>query len=332
MNYIEILNKLKADSPLSNEELESLLAWVLSAEGKRSIEEDILKSWNSFESSETYDYKSLLHKLNQEIDSRQAKRIFLYRKYIRYAMEAAAIIIFAVGISFFITDNMKKKFHQQVLAQNPEMVEIYNPKGLRTTVILPDSSKVILNADSRISYLKNFMPDYRSVQLEGEALFEVTNDSSRPFVVQAYGVKMTVLGTSFNVRSYPESNYIATTLIEGSLRVETERNAYTLLPGNQSRIDKISQKNRIQEVNTENVTGWTDGKLHFQLTPFSEMVAILERAYSVNIHVKNSPLLQKNFTGKFEHGESLEQIMEVLNLSMSSVSTYNKETNTIVIH
>jgi ferric-dicitrate binding protein FerR (iron transport regulator) len=176
------------------------------------------------------------------------------------------------------------------------------------------------------------MPDKRTVQLEGEALFEIRRDASRPFVVQVHNVTMTVLGTSFNVRSYPESNYIATTLIEGSLRVEAGKNAYTLLPGKQSRIHKISQENQIREVNTENVTGWIDGKLHFQLTPLSEMVAILERAFSVNIHVKNSPLLQKSFTGKFEHGESLEQIMEVLNLSMSGVSTYNKETNTIVIH
>ncbi|MDR1951180.1 MAG: hypothetical protein LBP96_03005, partial [Bacteroidales bacterium] len=63
MNYIELLNKLKADSPLSEKELETLLKWVLSEEGKRSIEEDILCEWNRFETSETYDYKRLLSKL-----------------------------------------------------------------------------------------------------------------------------------------------------------------------------------------------------------------------------------------------------------------------------
>ena len=331
MNYIEILNKLKADSPLSKEELEILLTWVLSEEGKRSITQDIQHSWNSFETSETYDYERLLNKLNLKIDSLPARKPFIARRYIRYTLEIAAVVILAVGVSFFTTDSMKKRYEQQVIAHNPEQVEIYNPKGLRTAITLPDGSKVILNADSRISYLKNFMPNDRTVQLEGEALFEVTKDESRPFVVQTGAAKMTVLGTSFNVRSYPESNYISTTLIEGSLRVEIGENACTLAPGNQSRINKISQENLIQQVDPENATGWTGGRLYFQLTPFSEMVATLERTFSVNIEVKNKQLLQKSFTGKFEYGENIDQIMEVLTLSVSSSSVYNKETNTIII-
>jgi ferric-dicitrate binding protein FerR (iron transport regulator) len=333
MNYIQLLNKIKADSPLSDEELEDLSVWLLTKEGKQAVEEDVRQSWDTFEldAQETYDYKRLLSKINRKIDDTPSKRVVFVRKCMRYALNTAAVAILAVGISFFVTKDTQKPFPQYASTLIPEKIEIYNPRGLRTTVILPDSSKVVLNADSRITYLKDFTPYERAIQLEGEALFEVTNHQSWPFTVEAYNVKMTVLGTSFNVRSYPECQNIRTTLLEGSLCVGTGKHRHILVPGKQSSVNKISLESRIKEVNTANAIGWIEGKLYFQLTPFSEIVATLERMFSVNIQVKNNQLLKKHFTGKFEHGESIEQIMRVLNLSMLSVSVYDKETNTIVI-
>jgi ferric-dicitrate binding protein FerR (iron transport regulator) len=331
MNYTEILNKLKTDSSLSKQELETLLAWVISEEGKRSIEEHILRDWNRFETSEPYDYQHLLSKLNRKIDRLPTNRIFSIQNYVRYAAAVAAVALIAVSVSFFVMDQQKKRYQNWELARNPELIEIYNPKGIRTTVTLSDGSIVILNADSRISYVKDFLLDNRTVQLEGEAFFEVAKDAFRPFVVEAGMAKMTVLGTSFNVRSYPENNYIATTLIEGSIRVEIGKEARTLLPGDQSVIRKTSHENRVREVNPEDVTGWIDGKLHFRHTPFSEIVATLERTFSVHIQVENDLLLRKNFTGQFIHGESIAQIMEIINLSTASASVYKKDINTIII-
>lgn len=323
--------KLKRNNALSKEELEAILDWMISEEKKPFMEQKVLHEWDSFETSETYDYEDLLYKLNRKIDDCRQEKKFPVRKYIRYVLETAAIVIIAVGISFFVTDSMKKRYQRQVEARNPEKIEIYNPKGLRTTITLPDNSKVILNADSKIAYLKDFLPDNRTVYLEGEAFFDVAKDTTRPFVVQTDGAKMTALGTSFNVCSYPENKYITTTLIEGSVYVETFENTHILIPGSQSYIDKVSQEARIQEIDAENVIGWIEGKLYFQLTPFNEIATILERKFSVNIQVKNSGLLQKRFTGKFENGEGLEQIMKILASSALYSSTYNEATNTIEI-
>lgn len=334
MNYIDILHKVRIDSAVSKEELEALLTWVLSEEGKRSIEQDVLTDWNSFESSETYDYKSLLNILNQKIDRLpvQQSRPVSVRKYIRYTVEAAAVILLVIGISIFLPRVLKNSYRQYVESLQPEKVEIYNPKGLRTTITLPDNTKVTLNADSKITYLKEFLPDERTIHLEGEAFFEVAKDPERPFVVHANEANMTVLGTSFNVRSYPENKYIETTLIEGSLRVGTRSGEHLLQPGKQSRIDRNSQQSRVQEINTDEVIGWMEGKFYFQLTPFYEITTDLERAFNVKIQVENVALRNKVFTGKFENGENLEQILEVLKLSANFYSVYIKETNTIIIN
>lgn len=332
MNYIEILDKIKSDAPLSQQEMEGILAWLLSDEGRRSVERDVLADWNSFETTETYDYQTLLDKVNSRIGDRQpARKARFPKKYIRYAVEAAAVVALVAGISYFAADRRVEPVPYTTGELAPEKVEIYNPKGLRTTVTLPDNTRVTLNADSRITYLKDFQPGRRAVELEGEAYFDVARDEARPFVVHANEAQLTVLGTSFNVRSYPESRFIETTLVEGSVRVGAGRREVVLKPGHQSSIDKASQENMVREVDVESATGWMEGRLYFRQTPFDEFAVILERTFNVNIVVENSLLLRKNFTGKFEHNEGIEQILEVLNLSVGSTTVYDKETNTVTI-
>lgn len=102
MDYYSILEKFKAGEPLKREELEALLSWMHTNRGRHLTEKEILKEWNAFESSETYDYKSLLIKLNHKIDELPARRArkILIPKYIRYTMEAAAIMLLVIGITF----------------------------------------------------------------------------------------------------------------------------------------------------------------------------------------------------------------------------------------
>ncbi len=333
MNYIDILDQVRRDGAIPREELEALLAWVLSEEGRRSVEREVLADWNAFDAAGTYDYHSLLDRINRRIDALPAgKRVpWLLRRHVRLGLEAAVVLLAVGGAMIFLPRAIENNYSRYVASLRPEKVEVYNPKGLRATITLPDSSRVTLNADSRISYSREFLPGRREVCLEGEAFFEVAKDPRRPFIVHTDAAQMTVLGTSFNVRSYPETGYVATTLVEGSLRVETAAGKYLLEPGDQSRVDKASRQGRVQAIDTDEATGWLDGKFYFRLTPFPEIVTALERAFNVNIRVENKALSARVFTGKFESGENLEQILEVLTISTSFTSSYSKETNTITI-
>ncbi len=163
-------------------------------------------------------------------------------------------------------------------------------------------------------------------------IFDVAKDSLRPFIVQAHDATMTVLGTTFNVRSYDDESYIETTLIEGALKVGVGKQESLLEPGRQISINKQSQKSSIQAVKAENAIGWIDGKLYFHTLPFLEIVNILERTYNVNINVENNTLKQKKFTGKFENGENIQQVLDVIKLSVHFTAAYDKRRNTIEIY
>ena len=333
MKYLELLKKLRDDIPLKRDELEALLFWMQSKDGRRLVENELSNELNLFTTTESYDYQRLLAKLNQKIDSIQAERKThpSFRRYLRYAVEAAAVIVLVAGISTYMRHYVEQRYSRYIETLTPERIEIYNPKGLITTITLPDRSTVTLNADSKISYLKEFLPNERSVYLEGEAFFEVTGDQIRPFVVHISATTLTVMGTSFNVRAYPEDASIQTTLVSGSLRVSSQSANHLLKPGDQSNVDKISLENSVKEIDVAEATGWMEGKLYFRQTRFADIVVALERTFSVNIRVDKPLLLLRNFTGQFEHGESLEQILEVLKLSASFTSTYHKDTNLIVI-
>jgi len=333
MNYQELLQKLRSEKPLSMEELEVLLYWMQSAHGRRSVEEMIEHEWKLYKTDEIYDYQRLLFLINQKIDSNPIKRIHHagFHKWIHYAVEVAAVVVLVTGLTLFLNTQSKKRYQQYVETLSPEKIEIYNPKGLKTTIILPDSSIVILNANSKLSYYKDFLPNERPVYLEGEAFFEVSKDGWRPFVVHVSDATLTVLGTVFNVRAYPEDESIKTTLVSGVLRVGSQKGQRILSPGSQSSIHKVSLENEIQNIDVTEETGWLTGKLYFRQTPFPDIVATLERVFNVNIQIENQSLLQKKFTGKFEHGENIEQIFEVFKLSTPFTINHQKETNIINI-
>ncbi len=317
---------LPGKTSLSQEEKTILSEWILSEQGQQTIEADVANKWSSYDENQDqpFDSEKSYRQLEQQIDKQ--KRTIRIHKYLRYTLETAAAIFVVLAVSLFF----RKEIYSGKI--QPQYVEVYNPKGLRTKVVLPDSTCVVLNADSRISYVDQFSGRTRTVKLTGEAFFEVTKDSLRPFIVEAGSAKMTVLGTTFNVRAYPGDKRMETTLIEGSLKVDVGRKENMLEPGKQIVVDKISQKSTLQDVDTDKAIGWMEGKLYFQSMPFEEIAAILGRTFSVHITITKKDLQQKIFNGRFERGESLEQILRVMQTSVDFQSSYDKETNTMVIY
>lgn len=327
-DFIAALDRLRNGIDLTDKELDRLLAWLLSDEGRRQFLSEIDRRWDTVrdaEDAEGADYNTMLAEVHRRIGT-AAPASRKPRRYLRVIAEAAAVVALAVGVTTFLRHN-----EGYPLLAGGERVEVYNPKGLRTSITLPDSTVVILNADSRIAYRRPFARNRRSVELQGEAFFEVAKDTLRPFVVEAGPARMTVLGTSFNVRSYPEDAYISATLVEGSLRVEAGGEKNLLVPGHRATVDKSSERSAVGAADLQAETGWMNGEIYINSMSFREIAALLDRTFNINIRIDNRALLEKRFTGKFEHGESLETILRVLRTSTNFTNDYDRQTNTIII-
>ena len=224
------------------------------------------------------------------------------------------------------------------------MHQVNVPKGSESEVILPDGTKVILNAGSIIKYYGDFGLTSRNVTLEGEGYFDVETDHEKPFIVEAFGLKIKALGTIFNVKAYPEENSITTTLVEGTVRIEgdgvdlimapkqkityirgvnkeqlpqEEKTEVALKPSIQKKAALKTEPPQIKlasNVNTLELTAWKDGRLIFNSEKLSSLAILLERKFNVDIKIESAELLNYKFTGTF-HQETLEQILNIINLS-----------------
>lgn len=187
-------------------------------------------------------------------------------------------------------------------------------RGERAGVVLPDGTKVRLNAESRLSYMPDFGKERRKVNLEGEAYFEVTKNAEKPFVVHTGYLDIEVLGTCFNVYAYDEEDVIEMALVSGKIKIVTcsEPSRTVLLSPNEKALFHKSSGD-ISVVNTDNrfETAWLKGDLVFHSVPLREVIEKLSRKYGVNIHLDDPSLANDIFTGNFD-GEHVTDAMELL--------------------
>ena len=149
------------------------------------------------------------------------------------------------------------------------------PRGSEYSIVLTDGTKVFLNAGSEIYYPVAFSGDQREVGLKGEAYFEVAKDECRPFFVQAGDVRIRVLGTSFNVTSYPERERIETTLEQGRIQITNGKEQINVVPGKQVVYNKKNNRFEVKVVDTKLYTSWKDGYYKFDQMTLEEIMETL---------------------------------------------------------
>ncbi len=213
--------------------------------------------------------------------------------------------------------------------------------GRKGQVVLPDGSKVWLNAGSTLRYdSASFQTSDRHVELSGEAYFDIAHDARRPFIVQSGQVRIRVLGTVFNVRAYPEDPDVETSLIRGSVEVTLEDrpdDKYILRPheklvvsnGTAGAVQQLAGLDSQAEIRVPLVsvrritvadsgkliheTAWVDNKLVFRSEDFSALAARMERHFGVRIRFDNPERQSLNFTGIFTT-ETIGQALEAMRL------------------
>lgn len=182
-------------------------------------------------------------------------------------------------------------------------------KGQTYAFILPDGTKVWLNADSKISFLQQFVRNTREVLLDGEAYFEVAKNKNVPFIVKSPGQEVEVLGTHFNVKRYADGTAGKTTLLEGSVVIKSASLKRELKPGEQAVNDGYTLA--VGKVDTEDVIAWKNGYFRFNEARLGQIVSELERWYDVEI-VLEDHLADIQFTGKISRNKHMNHLLHII--------------------
>jgi len=197
--------------------------------------------------------------------------------------------------------------------RNLAMNQLIIPYGKTSEILLPDRTKVFLNAGSRLIYPENFSGETREVYLVGEGFFEVKHDVNHPFIVMVGDLRIKVLGTRFNVSAYPADNVIETVLAEGKVSLGQNNagffdKATDLVPNQMASFDKTTKMTNVKTVETDNYTLWTAGILKFESTDLNRILKQVERFYNVRFHFSDPLLGGLRISGKLELNEDKDEI------------------------
>lgn len=251
-----------------------------------------------------------LAELKRNIQQKEKRANKIHPSWRQYATIAAAFLtglVFACGIAW------------GALSDDVYRYSVQTEPGQRAQVVLPDGTKVWMNASTQVAYESSFFSSERRVNLTGEAYFEVARDERTPFVVTSRKMKTRVLGTKFNIRANENDKSMITTLLEGSVRLifpDTDRRAVTMIPNQQLRFNTVNQKAELANLSdAKRAILWIEGKIRFEQATLSEIAKVLEERYGIYIHIKNEALKQQRFTCDFEPSDSAYQIIFVLSLT-----------------
>lgn len=244
----------------------------------------------------------------------------------------AAVFVMALGL-VAIWSYLKPVAKRKDIAQAPEVIIRSNPKGQKSSIILPDGTKVRLNSESYIEYRQSFT-DERQVKLVGEAFFEVVRDTLRPFVVNSGGVMVRVLGTSFNVQAFPFDESMSVAVVTGKVLVEKKGSIQdvqqdVLLPREMVQIDHKTGQFRKSTYDPDEWILWKDNVLAFRKASFTEIVERLERWYGVDFVIKRTTPITDGFTGHYKN-PPLKVVLE--GMSFSSDFKFKIEGDTVMIY
>lgn len=184
------------------------------------------------------------------------------------------------------------------------------PRGGQYKITLPDGSKVWLNAASSLKYPAAFTGNDRKVEITGEAYFEVAKDASKPFKVQVNQMEVEVLGTHFNINGYGDEEVIRTTLLEGSVKINTAAGSNLLKPGQQAQLQKTGRIKLINDADLEETMAWKDGNFQFENSDIKTVMRQLSRWYDVEIEYKGT--VSKHFIGTISRDVNLSKVLAML--------------------
>jgi transmembrane sensor len=295
--------------------------------------------WDIDEAWERISHEAGIHK-HLPTHEKSSSRLNRYedwkeRRYYRTSFaglsKVAASLLFLILIPFFLL------WHYGGLQQSGEeeiaLREVITGKGQFTQIRLSDGSSILLHAESTLSFPERFPDNVRETWLEGEAYFEVKDDSQRSFRVNAGGALIEVLGTSFTIHSRPsEDGSVNVVVAEGEVilrgEVESDEQAVTIKKGMMSSWSEKSGTIAPMTIDLQRQLAWIRGDLIFDSTPLTDVIIQLERRYNIIIQVEDESILQRRLTANYQ-AEPIDEIIK--NVALSVGIHYRKENDKIYL-
>ena len=213
----------------------------------------------------------------------------------------------------------------------PATAVLYNtvrtPKGGQYQVTLPDGSKVWLNAATSLRFPTAFTGKDRTVELTGEAYFEIARNKDQPFQVKVNEMTVDVLGTHFNIMAYENEGSVNTSLLQGSVRVEQAGQAKTLQPGQESRLNISTGNLLVAVADTDQAVAWKNGLFQFDGATLETVMHQVERWYDVDVKYEGE--VTSHFSGQIPRSASLPQVLHMLDLA--GKTRFTLEGRTVVV-
>jgi len=295
-----------------------------------------IKDFETAGSETDTDYDRLFQSIQKIISDHKSntRSLNLRLNFMRIAAIIVMAFVFGGTLSYFIFNSDKK-------ASN-SFCEVTAPLGSTSEIVLPDSSRVWLNAGSKIKYSTTYNQKNRLIYLEGEGYFIVAKNKKIPFIVDAYGFEVKAVGTEFNVKAYKGDPTVETTMVEG--KVTLQHSTESILKGvyltpNQKAtfykkeesltvevIKKLQEKkeelNYIPEhrlviapsIDPKAIVSWKENRLIIEREQLGTLAEILSRKYNFNFEFKSEDIKRISFSGTLED-ETLQQVMNVIKIS-----------------
>ncbi|MEK6481483.1 FecR family protein [Catalinimonas sp. 4WD22] len=276
-------------------------------------------------------YQRILQGVLQESDSKITKsdKGFFWNN----SWKVAAAIMMMVAAAVFYLGKQEVSVGENVSSTSTRYIEKYCPPGKKMNVVLKDGTKVKLNGDTYLSYAENFGDSTREVALKGEAFFEVTKDSLRPFMIRSQYLQTTVLGTSFNIQAYPDSRKVDVSVLEGLVRVCSDDEQYNGAESTEFYLrqsEKLSFTPAAKEWEKEivpisSIGRWRNWELIFEQDDIFEIAHKLERWYGIEV-VLQGPFKRKiSFSGIYNNN-TLHAVLEGITYSANLHYTLQGDT------
>ncbi|MBI9060687.1 MAG: FecR domain-containing protein [Marinilabiliaceae bacterium] len=238
-----------------------------------------------------------------------------FMRFFAVASRYAAVMAFTLIVGWLLFTK-EDRFKSQLQGEM-SYTTIETLPGQSSKATLPDGTVVWLNSESKLEYSTQFgIGNVRDVKLLGEAFFDVTKDSVKPFQVLTREVTVKVLGTSFNVEAYDGEN-VATTLVEGKVELDNQAGIKLadLKPGHQAIYSSIDKKVELQEVDTEYYASWKDGYVTFSNVRLEEIAPKLERFYNVDIEFGSERSKNLRINGRAMRNVPVDHLFRVFKVT-----------------
>ena len=208
-------------------------------------------------------------------------------------------------------------------SSEPLYNSIVTPRGGQYHVTLSDGTSVWMNAASSLRFPAAFTGSIRQVALTGEAYFEVAKNAAKPFVVVVNNMKVTVLGTHFNVMAYGDEAAINTTLLEGSVKVTEGKTTTLLSPGEQAQSDRKGNIRLVREADMNAAVAWKNRLFWFDHDDIRTVMRQISREYNIDVEIRGD--IQRHFTGSIPRDVNVSTVFEVLQQTGGVHFTINNE-------